>query len=113
MATIQNYVIYKNADWEVAARWESDGTPYILSDAELMIRRADTEAVLVSASVSGGEITLDGVNGWATVVVPEADWSGIEYTGNAIYDLKVTRSSDSRTKIILAGDVVVKKGVTY
>ena len=112
MAIVQNYTIYKNSDFEVAAIWDdSDGNAYILSDGELKIRRKDTDAELVSLT-SGDGITLDLVDGWATVVVSEAKWVGVDYTGTAYYDLKVTRNSDSRTKILLKGDLVIKQGVT-
>jgi len=119
MAIIQNYTVRKNADFEFAARWESDGVPYILSAAEMKVRREDTDGELIhlyngsGGSTTVGNITLDGVDGWATVVIAEEDWIGESYTGIGNYDLVVTRQSDDRTKVLMAGEMIIKTGQTY
>jgi hypothetical protein len=112
VTAVQNFTVYKNADWELGVRWENDGTPYILSDAEMQARKEDGNSLLFSASVDGGEITLDAVDGWATIVVPEETLSAITHEGVAVYDIKVTRDSDSRTKILLSGNLIFRNGVT-
>lgn len=116
MAVARTDRMKTNEDFVRSYAWaETDGTPYLLSDAAIQVRvTADAEEVLLSASVSDGKITLESVEngGWANIVVPVEEVRTITYYGIAKYDLVLTRASDGRVKTITEGDMIIEQGVT-
>lgn len=102
-----------NADLELAVRWkDTNADPYVLSDAAMQVRiTEDAAESLITATVDNGFITLD-AEGWATVVVPRATLLEIDYFGKATYDVILWRQLDGRSKRILEGDAILKRGST-
>lgn len=110
-----NLDIAVNEDLVFAERWTDEtGTPYLLSDAKLQVRHSiDDTVVMLEASVTNGRITLDNVNGWATVFVDEEVLTASFMSfGVMRFDLVVTRTSDAQTKVLGRGLARVRRGVT-
>lgn len=107
-----------NETFEYAARWMSaDGVPYDLSDARMQVRSdADSETVIVEASVDDGRITIEAVSGddggWARISIPDTVMATVTYTGAIVYDFLLTRSSDGAVKRAVAGSGTLNRGVT-
>lgn len=107
-----------NEHFGYGVRWtDVDGTPYAINDARMQVRAsADSETVIVEASVDDGRITIEPVvgttGGWANVVIPDTVMSTVTYTGSIVYDVLVTRTSDGFVKRVAAGTGTIAQGVT-
>jgi hypothetical protein len=92
----KDYVLFDNEDFSVTARWVSDGVPYELQAASLVVRRTDG-SVAAEADVT----VLD--DGWR--------WFVVDHTlldpGVYRYILAMTRS-DGLDKVLSFGLVTVK-----
>lgn len=99
-----------NEDFEISVRWTNKtGTPYPLSSGQMQVRTSPQAAnpPLLSATV-----TVDGDN-WAKAVITSASMAAlVDPPELLVYDFVVTRTADSRKKILLEGDFMLLPGVT-
>jgi len=81
-------------------------------DAEMQVRvTAESDEVLVEASVDDGRITIDGVTGTLVITIPASVTEALEAPFNAVYDLKITSPTDVVTRL-LEGAVYISPSVT-
>jgi hypothetical protein len=106
VSILHNIRIEANADFALAVRWTEDGVVQPLSSAELTI------AGVLEATVANGRITLDPVDGWATVFIPAAMLGALPAFAPADYDMLLTRTSDGRVKRALEGTATYSAGVS-
>lgn len=112
MSVKRNIRIDANATYILSVRWlDSAGTPYDLDSAIMQVRSSETSSVILEASSGNGLITL-GTEGWAYVMIPPEAMTGITETSSGVYDIVVTRSSDSASKRLLEGAAVLSYGVS-
>lgn len=110
MTIKKTFTVGLNEDLEFSARWvDNSGTPYILSAAYCQVRRDDLAEPLLDLSVGSG-ITLDAVDGWATIYVPSASLTEIQ-PGFSDFDLVLVRQDGRRYRPIV-GSINFEEAVT-
>lgn len=110
MALKKVFTVGLNEDLEFSARWTDEvGNPYQLQAAYCQVRRDGLAEPLLDLSVGSG-ITLDPVDGWATVYVPAASLTEIE-PGFSDFDLLLVRDDGRRYRPIV-GSVNFEEAVT-
>lgn len=105
-----------NGDTQVDTRWtDSDGTPYAIASAAAQVRATEGAAdpALVEATVE----LLGAPDHWVRFTFSAADvttanFEALDPDEPAYWDCTLTRVSDSKTLVPLAGRVRWNQGVT-
>jgi hypothetical protein len=108
-----NIKVYQGATFELAPQWKIDGKYVNVSgySANMIVRNSPTSPTsIVTLSSANGRILIGNTNGKFTLQLTAGD-TGALTAGQYVYDLEVTSSSGTVTRL-LEGGFIVYEGVT-
>jgi hypothetical protein len=112
MAGTRDILLRQNEDFILAVRWKIGGLVQAISDASFTVRKSDEdEVIILEATILDGRLGID-IDNWARIMIPLEVLEPLGSQRDAVYDIRVTRTSDGVRKVLLEGKVAFDFGAT-